>query len=93
MRALRVIEPNVLQVTEVLAPPRRPGEVRIQVEYAGVCGSDMAIIDGSYPYSPYPLTPGHEFCGRVTEADAGSAYPVGDLVTALPVLTCGACAG
>ncbi len=29
MRALRVIEPNVLQVTEVLAPPRRPGEVRI----------------------------------------------------------------
>ena len=93
MRALRVIEPNVLQVTEVPAPPRRPGEVRIRVEYAGVCGSDMAIIDGSYPYSPYPLTPGHEFCGRVAEADTGSAYRVGDLVTALPVLTCGACAG
>ncbi len=93
MRALRVLEPNVLKVAEVPAPARRQGEVRVRIEYAGVCGSDMAIIDGSYPYSSYPLTPGHEFCGRIVEADRGSAYRVGELVTALPVLTCGECAG
>ena len=93
MRAFRVLEPDVMAIEEVPALSRQEGEVRIRVEYAGVCGSDMAIIDGSYPYSPYPLTPGHEFSGRVVEADPDSAYHTGDLVTALPVLTCGECAG
>lgn len=93
MRALRILEPNVLAVQEVADVPRRAGEVRIRVAYAGVCGSDMAIIDGSYPFSRYPLTPGHEFVGHVLEADPASTYRQGDVVTALPVLTCGECAG
>lgn len=93
MRALRVLEPNVLAVEEIPELPRQKGEVRVRVEYAGVCGSDIAIIDGSYPFSEYPLTPGHEFSGRVVEAGPGSAFSEGELVTALPILTCGKCAG
>jgi 2-desacetyl-2-hydroxyethyl bacteriochlorophyllide A dehydrogenase len=93
MKALRVVEPNVVELQEISEPPRRRGEVRVAVEYAGVCGSDMAIIDGSYPFSEYPLTPGHEFSGRVVEAERGSGVSEGELVTALPILTCGECAG
>lgn len=93
MRALRVVEPNVIELQDIPEPPHRTGEVRVKVEYAGVCGSDMAIIDGSYPFSPYPLTPGHEFSGRVVESDRGSMFSEGELVTALPILTCGECAG
>ncbi len=92
MKAMRILEPKVLAVQDVPSPLRRPGEVRIRVERVGICGSDLGIIDG-YAFSKYPLTPGHEFAGRVVEADSGSALTPGDLVTALPILTCGHCRG
>ncbi len=93
MKAIRVLQPNVLELQEVASPIRQAGEVRIQIERAGICGSDMAIIQGLNPFAKYPVTPGHEFAGRVAEADADSKFKKGDLVTALPILTCGHCAG
>jgi L-gulonate 5-dehydrogenase len=91
MKAIRVLQPNVMEIQEVASPVRRAGEVRISIERAGICGSDMAIIQGQNPFAKYPVTPGHEFAGRVAEADAGSKFRAGDLVTALPILTCGQC--
>ena len=91
MKAVRILQPNVLAVEEMPSQPRQAGEVRVRVESVGVCGSDMAIINGSYPFSSYPLTPGHEFSGRVVESDSGSPFQPGQLVTALPILTCGTC--
>lgn len=92
MKAMRILEPKVLAVQDVPSPLRRPGEVRIRIERVGICGSDLNIISG-YAFSTYPLTPGHEFAGRVVEADPGSPFHPGDLVTALPILTCGRCLG
>ena len=91
MKALRVLEPNVFEVQDIPSPERHPGEVRIQIEYAGICGSDLAILHGTNPFARYPVSPGHEFSGRVAESDAGSRFKKGDLVTACPVLTCGKC--
>lgn len=91
MKALRVLEPHVFEVQDIPAPERHPGEVRICIEYAGICGSDMAILHGKNPFARYPVTPGHEFSGRVAESDPGSKFKKGDLVTARPVLTCGQC--
>jgi 2-desacetyl-2-hydroxyethyl bacteriochlorophyllide A dehydrogenase len=92
MKAMRILEPRVLAVQEVPTAPRRAGEVRIRIERVGICGSDLGIING-YAFSTYPLTPGHEFAGRVVESDPDSQFHPGDLVTALPILTCGHCLG
>jgi len=91
MKAVRVLEPNVVQVQNIPSPQRGPGEVRIRIERAGICGSDLAIIHGHNPFAKYPVTPGHEFSGRVAEADPGSKFKEGDPVTARPVLSCGKC--
>ncbi len=63
-------------------------EVLIQVAYAGVCGTDIAIYSGEYAV-PLPLVLGHEFTGNVVEV--GSEVPpglVGKLVTAEINNTC-----
>lgn len=91
MKAVRVLEPNVVQVQDIPSPKRRPGQVRIRVARAGICGSDLAIIHGHNPFARYPVTPGHEFSGHVAEADPNSPFKEGDPVTARPVLSCGKC--
>ena len=91
MKAIRVLEPNVMEIQEVASPVRRAGEVRIRIERAGICGSDMAIIQGQNPFAKYPVTPGHEFSGRVAEADAGSKFQVRRPGDRAPILTCGQC--
>ncbi|MEE1930787.1 alcohol dehydrogenase catalytic domain-containing protein [Streptomyces sp. TRM 70351] len=50
-----------------------PGEVRVSVAAAGVCGSDRELYDGTRPagYARYPLTPGHEWSGTVAAVGAG----------------------
>jgi alcohol dehydrogenase, propanol-preferring len=58
------------QIADVPAP--RPGfaEVVVAVEAAGLCHSDLHILDGAFPVTP-PLTLGHEIAGRVVELGAG----------------------
>jgi threonine dehydrogenase-like Zn-dependent dehydrogenase len=53
-----------------------PGEVVVEVERVGVCGTDVELFTGELSYletghSAYPLRPGHEWCGRVREVGAG----------------------
>jgi len=42
-------------------------EVEIAVEYCGLCHSDMSMIDNEWGLSQYPLVPGHEVVGTVTD--------------------------
>jgi L-gulonate 5-dehydrogenase len=42
-------------------------EVLIKVRAAGICGTDLHLIDGKYPGCKAPLVPGHEFAGDVVE--------------------------
>ncbi|MEW2284520.1 alcohol dehydrogenase catalytic domain-containing protein [Streptomyces sp. NPDC047841] len=55
--------------------PRRPGpgEALVAVHAAGICGSDREVYQGNRPegYVRYPLVPGHEWSGTVTEVGAG----------------------
>lgn len=55
--------------------PRRPeaGEALVRVHAAGICGSDRELFQGNRPegYVRYPLTPGHEWSGTVTEVGPG----------------------
>lgn len=69
---------------------------RIQVEAAGICGSDVHVYEwsGGYDFmTPHmPVTMGHEFCGRVfAHGDDTTALRVGQRVAVYPVVPCGAC--
>ena len=75
--------------------PRQPAssEVRIDVAYAGVCGSDLSIFRGHRDERmSLPSIIGHEMSGTVAEvgAEAGAWQP-GDQVVVLPFNTCGSC--
>ncbi|MFC3505692.1 alcohol dehydrogenase catalytic domain-containing protein [Micromonospora krabiensis] len=56
-------------VEEVELPAPGPGDVRVAVRAAGVCHSDLSMVNGTLA-APYPLALGHEAAGVVTEVGA-----------------------
>lgn len=73
-----------------LAPPG-PGEVLVRVRAAGLCHSDLSVIDGNRP-RPLPMVLGHEMAGVVEEAGHGvTDLQRGDHVVASFVPSCGVC--
>jgi S-(hydroxymethyl)glutathione dehydrogenase/alcohol dehydrogenase len=57
-------------VEEVHLPPPGPGEVRVRIRAAGVCHSDLSMVNGTLA-PPFPLVLGHEAAGVVAEVGAG----------------------
>jgi alcohol dehydrogenase len=73
-----------------LAPPG-PGEVLVRVRAAGLCHSDLSVIDGNRP-RPLPMVLGHEMAGTVEEVGHGvTDLQRGDHVVASFVPGCGVC--
>jgi S-(hydroxymethyl)glutathione dehydrogenase/alcohol dehydrogenase len=69
----------------------RPGEVRVKIEAAGLCHSDVSVIDGTIMF-PTPVVLGHEGAGVVTAvADDISHVQVGDHVVLSTLGNCGHC--
>ena len=69
----------------------KPDDVLIRMEYAGICGTDLAIVNGEYQV-PLPLILGHEFAGHVEEMGTNiKDIQKGARVTAEINLTCGTC--
>jgi alcohol dehydrogenase len=74
-----------------LAPPG-PGEVLVRVRAAGLCHSDLSVIDGNRP-RPMPMVLGHEMAGVVESVGHGVGdLQRGDHVVASFVPSCGVCA-
>lgn len=74
---------GMVEIREVAEPRPGPGQVKVAVEAAGVCGSDLHIYHDEIkiPISP-PVVMGHEFAGVVAEIGAGvESCRVGDRVT------------
>jgi 2-desacetyl-2-hydroxyethyl bacteriochlorophyllide A dehydrogenase len=65
----------------------------VRVECCGICGTDLHILDGEFPPTPYPITPGHEFAGTVVArgAEVRPDLAVGVRVAVDPSLYCGYC--
>lgn len=56
-------------------------DVKIDISFCGVCHSDIHTVKNDWKGSTYPVVPGHEIIGRVTEIGNGvSTYKEGDLV-------------
>ncbi|MGH3448860.1 MAG: alcohol dehydrogenase catalytic domain-containing protein, partial [Nocardioidaceae bacterium] len=71
-----------------------PGAARVRVLACGVCGTDLEALRGMVlPRGvDYPLRPGHEVVGVVTEVADGQAAPeVGQQVVLHPLAPCGEC--
>ncbi|MEI7779255.1 MAG: alcohol dehydrogenase catalytic domain-containing protein [Actinomycetes bacterium] len=93
MPALRKLRADVAELELVETPDPRPnvGEVLIEVAGAGICGTDLHIIDGTYVSNP-PVTLGHEFAGRVVElGDGVDSSLLGRTVAVEPPVSCGVC--
>lgn len=74
-----------------LAPPEH-GEVLVRVRAAGLCHSDLSVIDGNRP-RPVPMVLGHEAAGEVVETGPGvDDLKAGDRVVMVFVPSCGHCA-
>lgn len=79
-----------LTVTELELAPPGPGELLVRVHAAGLCHSDLSVIDGSRP-RVMPMALGHEAAGEVVAVGGRSAFSVGDHVALAFVPVCGAC--
>ena len=91
MLAARIHEDLTLRLDDVAAPEPGPGEVLVRVHAAGVCGTDLHILDGMIKPDPYPMTLGHEAAGTVEAAGDGVSLQVGDPVAIYNKIFCGHC--
>jgi alcohol dehydrogenase len=80
-----------IQVRELQLDQPGAGELKIKIHAAGLCHSDLSVINGDRP-RPVPIVLGHEAAGEVTEIGAGvSDFKVGDRVVLAFVPSCGEC--
>ena len=95
MRAVVVERPGAVTLQRVPRPEPGPGEVLVRVGAAGICGSDLEVLEGRRPadFVRYPIIPGHEWAGTVEAVGAGVVNVVeGATVVAEGFRACGDCA-
>jgi len=97
VRAFVVTGPGRSELADVPGPRPEPGQAVIDVERAGVCGTDVELFTGDMAYlrqghARFPIRLGHEWCGTVS-AVGGGVDPgwLGQRVTGDTMLGCGAC--
>lgn len=97
MRAFIVTGPGQAGVQDIPEPTAVPGDMVIDVERVGVCGTDVEFFTGHMQYlhdghASYPMLLGHEWMGRVREVGEGvDPAWIGRRVTADTMLGCQAC--
>jgi len=82
MKAMRLfqympIEKNPLRLVDVPKPVPGDGQVRIKINYCGVCHTDLHTVEGDIHPPKLPITPGHQVVGVIDE--------IGDCVTKVHV--------
>ncbi|MEV6768311.1 alcohol dehydrogenase catalytic domain-containing protein [Nocardia sp. NPDC051030] len=84
-------EPIVVSELDLGEPG--PGELLVKIEAAGLCHSDLSVVDGNR-VRPVPMLLGHEAAGRVEAVGAGeSDIAVGQRVVMTFLPRCGQCSG
>lgn len=86
MKALVYTAPHEVTYRDEPPPSRGAGEVLLQIDAVGICGSDMHAYHGHDPRRVPPLILGHELSARVVEGPGE-----GRRVTVNPLITCGRC--
>ncbi len=90
MKALVYTQVQEMQWLDRPEPEAAPGEVVLQIEAVGICGSDMHAWHGHDPRRQPGLILGHEFVGRIAQSAAPGFEP-GTRWTGNPLIVCGTC--
>jgi (R,R)-butanediol dehydrogenase / meso-butanediol dehydrogenase / diacetyl reductase len=91
MKAAVFCAPRKLSVETLPDPAPGPGQVVIQVERCGICGSDLHMTESHDVFPPGTVL-GHEFAGEVVAVGSQvQALKAGDRVCAMPICGCGTC--
>ena len=68
IKAFAAFEPKGdLKPFEYDAGELKPDEVEIDVDYCGICHSDLSVIDNEWGNTQYPVVPGHEVVGKIAQ--------------------------
>ena len=87
MNCLWLEEQRVRLRNDVRIPQPADNHALVRVDLAGICGTDLELQKGYYPFCGIP---GHEFVGRV-ETGGGTAFPSGQRVVGDINLACRSC--
>src|SRR5437868_13034830 len=91
MRAIVWDGKQATVATDVTARDLRAGEVRVAIEAAGLCHSDVSVLNGTIQFPP-PVVLGHEGAGIVVQAAPDvTNVAVGDHVVLSTLGNCGQC--
>src|SRR5258706_993987 len=94
MKAAVVYGKEDVRVEEIPLPPLKPGEVRIRIEAALTCGTDLKVFRRGYHAKMIvpPAVFGHELAGTVSEVHpAASGWSPGDRVVVANSAPCDNC--
>jgi (R,R)-butanediol dehydrogenase/meso-butanediol dehydrogenase/diacetyl reductase len=94
MRAAAYVGDQTIRVEEREPVDPARGQVRLDVAYVGICGTDLHIKHGAMDARvALPAVIGHEMSGTVAAVGEGvTAWSPGDRVTVMPLRWCGDCA-
>lgn len=82
-----------ITISEVQLDSPGPGELLVRIEAAGLCHSDLSVVNGNRP-RPVPMLLGHESAGIIEEVGEGvTDYAVGQRVVMTFLPRCGQCTG
>ncbi len=87
MQALWLEDGQLRYRDDVPVPTPGPGEALVRVRWAGICGTDLEMVKGYYPFTGVL---GHEFVGEVAAAPDATEW-VGRRVVGEINITCGQC--
>ena len=76
MRAMQLFHPksveqSPLSLVEIPKPEPGTNQVRISVDFCGVCHTDLHIVEGDIHPPNLPIVPGHQVVGRIDALGEG----------------------
>lgn len=97
MKAIRFMQPEVIEYSEIPQPEVKDNEVLAEIAYAGFCATDIELLTGEMIHiktgnTKYPIIPGHEWSGTIVAVGKDVRdFKVGDRITSDVSLGCGEC--
>jgi (R,R)-butanediol dehydrogenase/meso-butanediol dehydrogenase/diacetyl reductase len=82
MRSARLHGKGSIKIDEIELPAPKDGELVVDVEWCGICGSDLHayLVPESLGMGDQPISLGHEIAGRVRNPPSSSGFKDGDAV-------------